>query len=880
MKNNNGASIRRLSNRSLKNNRMRNLFAVLAIILTGMLFTAAFSLVSGMTQVAQEQTMHEVGGKFHAGLKKVTEEQYEKITADTLVKRSSYNIFLGFAENIRKRQAELRYVPDEKDLEDYFIELEEGHLPVKENEIVVDTFIMDEQKVPYALGEKISLVFTFMGNRIEKEFTVSGWYQGDGISHASELFLAESYWKELRGNRTDADFEAWAQEHPEDSGMGLLTGNLFFENASNIEENVRTVISNAGYEPDTEVAYGVNWAYMESRISSVDPLTFVVLGFAVAAILLTGYLIIYNIFQISVMNDIRFYGLLKTIGTTKKQIKRMVRRQALILSAIGIPIGLITGYGIGRAVLPFAMSFMDNHDMRISMKFNPMILVFGAGFSIVTVFLSCRKPGKIAGSVSPIEAVKYTETEAGRKKRKKKKNGISLVSMAFSNLGRNKKKTGVVVAAISLSIIILTLVMTGVGSFRLDSYFEDRIVGDFVLGSVDVTRMSPVGAGYDIDQEYLDLADSQEGIQNKEEMWWRPGASLVLDEQAREKYRKLDEKGLLRREDFYEEDLKLLDSMLEGTENMKGFFYGYSDGLLKNLKVLEGTFDEEKFKNGNYILLTTLVGNEHLSAEDSVYHPGDKVTVQSLTEKSQVHEVRNAAGETIDVWYDNLESKEYEVMAIVDIPGSMELRRYQMNTCNVVLPKKEFDSTKGNDVCFAYSYQVEEEKQEAFEAAVKDYTENRNTDMGYLSKNSLRGEFEGMITVVGAIGIALSVVIALIGILNFINATVTGIISRRREIAMLQSIGMTNEQLQKMLIWEGVSYVGIAGVISFLLGSLLAWGVLSALNNVILFFEYRFQILPFLIMMPILLAVAALAPVIAFRRMGKKSIVERLREAE
>lgn len=880
MKNNNGASIRRLSNRSLKNNRMRNLFAVLAIVLTGMLFTAAFSLVSGMTQVAQEQTMHEVGGKFHAGLKKVTEEQYEKITADTLVKRSSYNIFLGFAENIRKRQAELRYVPDEKDLEDYFIELEEGHLPVKENEIVVDTFIMDEQKVPYALGEKISLVFTFMGNRIEKEFTVSGWYQGDGISHASELFLAESYWKELRGNRTDADFEAWVQEHPEDSGMGLLTGNLFFENASNIEENVRTVISNAGYEPDTEVAYGVNWAYMESRISSVDPLTFVVLGFAVAAILLTGYLIIYNIFQISVMNDIRFYGLLKTIGTTKKQIKRMVRRQALILSAIGIPIGLITGYGIGRAVLPFAMSFMDNHDMRISMKFNPMILVFGAGFSIVTVFLSCRKPGKIAGSVSPIEAVKYTETEAGRKKRKKKKNSISLVSMAFSNLGRNKRKTGVVVAAISLSIIILTLVMTGVGSFRLDSYFEDRIVGDFVLGSVDVTRMSPVGAGYDIDQEYLDLADSQEGIQNKEEMWWRPGASLVLDEQAREKYRELDEKGLLRREDFYEEDLELLDSMLEGTENMKGFFYGYSDGLLKNLRVLEGTFDEEKFKNGNYILLTTLVGNEHLSAEDSVYHPGDKVTVQSLTEKSQVHEVRNAAGETIDVWYDNLESREYEVMAIVDIPGSMELRRYQMNTCNVVLPKKEFDSTKGNDVCFAYSYQVEEEKQEAFEAAVRDYTENRNTDMGYLSKNSLRGEFEGMITVVGAIGIALSVVIALIGILNFINATVTGIISRRREIAMLQSIGMTNGQLQKMLIWEGVSYVGIAGVISFFLGSLLAWGVLSALNNVILFFEYRFQILPFLIMMPILLAVAALAPVIAFRRMGKKSIVERLREAE
>ena len=76
MRNNNGASIRRLSNRSLRNNRMRNLFAVLAIVLTGILFTATFSLAGGAMQVAQEHTMREVGGKFHAGLKAATRKQY------------------------------------------------------------------------------------------------------------------------------------------------------------------------------------------------------------------------------------------------------------------------------------------------------------------------------------------------------------------------------------------------------------------------------------------------------------------------------------------------------------------------------------------------------------------------------------------------------------------------------------------------------------------------------------------------------------------------------------------------------------------------------------------------------------------------------------
>ena len=181
--------------------------------------------------------------------------------------------------------------------------------------------------------------------------------------------------------------------------------------------------------------------------------------------------------------------------------------------------------------------------------------------------------------------------------------------------------------------------------------------------------------------------------------------------------------------------------------------------------------------------------------------------------------------------------------------------------------------------CFKVSYRVAEADQPAFEAAVREYTDH-NTQMGYQSKDSLRREFEGMITVIATIGIAMAVIIALVGMLNFINAIITQIISRKREFAMLQSIGMTNAQLQKTLICEGISYVVIAGAISFVLGSLISWAVLRALNNVILFFEYRFQIMPFVIMMPVLVLVAVLAPVAAYRNLRKKSIVERLRESE
>mgnify|MGYP006955449390 FL=1 len=156
MKNNNSKVVRKLSARSLKNNKMRNLFAISAIILTCMLFTAAFSLVSGMVQVAQEQTMCEVGGRFHAGLKGVTKEQFEKVASDQSIERSNYNIFIALAENIVKRQAEIRYFSENTVLDDYFIELEEGHMPEQEDEIVVDTIILDELKVDYKVGEKVT----------------------------------------------------------------------------------------------------------------------------------------------------------------------------------------------------------------------------------------------------------------------------------------------------------------------------------------------------------------------------------------------------------------------------------------------------------------------------------------------------------------------------------------------------------------------------------------------------------------------------------------------------------------------------------------------------------------------------------------------------
>ena len=142
----------------------------------------------------------------------------------------------------------------------------------------------------------------------------------------------------------------------------------------------------------------------------------------------------------------------------------------------------IIGCGVGKLVLPFAMSFTENGQMEISLKFNLFILLFSVFFSVMTVYLSCRRPGKIAGGVSPVEAVRYTE-------------------------GRNRKKNWLVITAISLSMILLSFVMTAVGSFRLDSYLESRIVGDFLLGSNGIFSVTSISDDYEISEDYIDMAD-------------------------------------------------------------------------------------------------------------------------------------------------------------------------------------------------------------------------------------------------------------------------------------------------------------------------------------------------------------------------------------
>lgn len=230
-----------------------------------------------------------------------------------------------------------------------------------------------------------------------------------------------------------SQMEQASPEEREQNNVGDWYLDLVFEDSRDISGTLEKIAENHGYTigestEGTELACGINWAYTSTHSESMDAQSIFPLIGAVIVMLLTGYLIIYNVFQISVAGDVRFYGLLKTIGTTGRQIRRIVRWQALLLSGIGIPIGLIFGYLTGNLLMPVIMANLD--DATVYRSANPVIFIGAALFALVTVFISCFLPARRAAKVSPVEAVRYTEQSRTKKKKKKSRNRNRLFQMA------------------------------------------------------------------------------------------------------------------------------------------------------------------------------------------------------------------------------------------------------------------------------------------------------------------------------------------------------------------------------------------------------------------------------------------------------------------
>lgn len=237
-----------------------------------------------------------------------------------------------------------------------------------------------------------------------------------------------------------------------------------------------------------------------------------------------------------------------------------------------------------------------------------------------------------------------------------------------------------------------------------------------------------------------------------------------------------------------------------------------------------------------------------------------------------------ASGVSISSRAKTYRDAEYTVAAAVTIPGSLDYRFYGAD--QFVLGAEQFKQDSQTDSVMTYVFDVEDGTDGEMEAFLADYTENVQPLFDYESKATYQAEFESMRNMFLTLGSALSFIIGLVGVLNFLNAVLTGIITRRHEFAVLQAIGMTGKQLRRMLMLEGLYYALLAMAVSTVLSVTLGPLIGAGCANVFWFFVYKFSVLPLAVLLPVFIALGLAIPLLTYRGTAKQSIVERLRTDE
>ena len=879
----NRGCIRRLSLRTLLASRTRNLVAVLAIALTAVLFTSLFTIALSINEGIQQNNFRQAGGWAHGTFKYLTEEQFEELKDDPLIDQWGLRRFVGMPTEVpfNKSHVEIGY-SDANQAHWSYCDPAEGRLPREgTDEAATDTHVLELLGVEPELGAQFTVTFTVDGRETTQTFTLCGWWEYDEAVVANHILIPES--------RVDAILAEVGVTPPGSDGMtGSWNLDVMLQHgARSIASDLEEILANHGYQSETPgetyISTGVNWGYTGAQLSDkLDPTVAAIVAGVLLLILLTGYLIIYNVFQISVAGDIRFYGLLKTIGTTPRQLRRIIRTQALALSLVGIPVGLLLGWLLGGVLTPVIVARLDGVTSVVSAS--PLLFAGAALFALATVLVSCRRPGRLAGKVSPVEAVRYTEGKALKRKNRRGGKGVSLLSMAWANLGRSRGKTFLTVLSLTLAVVLLTLTVTFTGGFDMDKYVSAFTASDFILA--DAGQFQTGGEGFNggmaVPEAVIAAVDAQGGITGSGRVYGK--TSSALEFVTEEYYRALW--GRWNTPEQLDSMLAFMDRNENGLLADRVQLYGMEPFALDHLTVLEGDLSSLNDPDKNCIAAVYSEDDYGNPEMDSHWaRLGDTVTIRYVEEFEYYDP---ATGEVYGAW-DNVpegaafaeraveyRDVDYTVAALVSVPSALSYRYYGAD--EFVLGAETFLRDTGTSSVMYYAFDTTDEANAAMEAFLQNYTENVNPQFDYESKATYAGEFESTRSMFLLLGGALSFIVGLVGVLNFFNAILTGITARRRELAVLQSIGMTARQLRIMLALEGLLYTVGAALLALALVVVTAPILGPGLGRLLWFFTYRFTVWPIAAILPLFAALGILIPVLSCRAAQRYSVVERLRQ--
>ncbi len=793
--------VNKLTLRQLKENKRRTLVTIIGVIISVAMITAVATLGYSFMDLLQRETIADEG-EWHVLYNNVTKSQLEAIQQDEATKNVALFRDLGFAylEDGQNHSKPYLFVKeyDEQGFQQFPIELTKGRLPQATNEVVISEHIATNGKVQYQLGDLLTLD---IGERV-----VNYGENGIQVHHSQNISLQmvdgeslETLQNTITKSYTVVGFikrptweAAWAPGYTvlsfvDRNGIGVNDT----VNASVVLKKVkRSLFEHAeqlGQENNIEsVSFNHNLLRFYGILKNDGfNTTLISLAAIIMAVIIVGSVsLIYNAFAISVSERSRHLGMLASVGATKRQKRNSVFFEGAVIGLISIPIGFFSGLiGIGvtfyfiNSILQSATDVTEDLVVIVT----PMSILIACAVSILTIFISTYIPARRASKVAAIDAIRQTmDIKLTGKKVKTSKVVRKLFGMeaeiGLKNLKRNKRRYQATVFSLVISILLFLTV----------SFFTDNL-----RRSLNLTQN---GVNYDISISLADQASEN-------------------DEQLLKIFAELPdvtESNVIttKRFETWVEEASIGDELRNLVKSNPGILvdgkalynievHAIDDEYLQTYAKAVGA-DYEKLHDPRQLSAIVVDATRYKDAQAGKY-----VETKAIYAK---------AGQSLDLYHRNWQTEEktfinkVEVAALTD---QLPMGIYPMGWggLNIIISDKAIDQLKNenvdeNDIKSKYVYLKSSDPLKTQQEIEETKTNNMYVHNAYKNRQS----DEQMMLVLSIFAYGFITLITLISIANIFNTITTSISLRKREFAMLKSVGMTPKGFNKMINYESIFY--------------------------------------------------------------------------
>ena len=828
------ATIRKLANRNIIEHKFRHALNII-VVMCLTIFISAFEIVSSSTYSnVEEDYLKQNGNASQIQALDVPLESFENFKMDN-IEEIGQSVYIGNAVNdeFRNRPSELRYA-DSNYAECMFSLPIQGRMPENKNEIAVDRSVLEDLEKDATLGTDITIYWLDEDKKEQSQtFEVVGIWEENSLYTTRNLWVSKDFIKKMNTN-IDLAFNL---------KNGKVNNKTLGEVAEKLQIEEEQVIS--------------NWVY-EDNVQKQIRLETLPYKIGVAFVLLCGFLILHNILAISIVSDRKLYGRIKTLGASPKQVKLSVFYQYFFDVLIGIPLGLALGYILGSKMVPVVITSLDNDiyvyaDVK---NFISTILLI-----LLVVFVSGIRPAYRACAVDPSDILSEENNLNFQGKTHRRSPGVpALFELSLSNLVRYPKRNVIAITLLTVGLVLTSCVYVINHSFDISKYMAEIALSDITI--TEKTLVESWGEynpkGNTITKEFMEKLEVSGDIL-EQGVLYSQDISLQTSETAYDNVIQYYEQNKCERLKYMEQDV----AWTEGYQSFKqtgkctATIFGI-DGLLNDKitdknRIIDGTIDKEKFLSGKYMIAQGYSSDSGEYELQPTYNVGDKIS---------------------------LNGKEFEIMAIAEVPYPItEGKTNPGSEFNLTfyVPSSSFLEMYPENTPRKWFLNVEKGKENEMENILKPYMEK---GVPIETEKTIEQNYNNATKSATLLQNIVSIMILVIGIVNFANVIIISVTSRKKEFAMMQSIGMTKKQLRLLLMMEGINISIITLIISYFLSLVTICVGVSAYLQTQWTATYHFSITPLLVVTPVLIILPIVISLICFQRIQKIEIIERLQDED